>query len=322
MGSFVKEQWFILGMILSIGFALWFPRLSEYLKPYLTPMVFVSILLTALTISNVNFKEQLFNYKGILFNLGAVFILSPALFYGLGNLFYGSDPILLTGLIVLGSIPPTLVSHIVLTTRSRGNHSLSVINTIMSNLFTIFFTPLILSLLLPMETPNLMIPILEKLFFYIIIPVSISQIFIYFSRFPVDKYKDRLSIITQFLILVFIFYGIGSQYDYLSEEPLTILPLCLLLISIHLLIVLSVYLITRLLKYPLVDRIALMFSSSQKSLPVGLLIAASALDYTSALYPIVFYHILQLIFDGFISSYFAKQSTSNQQGETREKEND
>jgi sodium/bile acid cotransporter 7 len=228
----------------------------------------------------------------------------PICAWGLSQLLVGE---LARGLLVTASIPCTLASAAVWTRKAGGNDAVAILVTVVTNSLCFLVTPLWLQVLLGAGTKQdrLLAEVL-KLLVFVVLPIFIGQLCRLHFRFAdwATRNKARLSVLTQCGILYTVFIGAIKTGDKLvaaATSQLVIVETAMMIgvvLGLHLAMLGLGWLLSRLARVERSDAIAVAFASSQKTLAVGLQLAA---EYQASLLPMITYHAGQLILDTLIA---------------------
>lgn len=223
------------------------------------------------------------------------------------------------GLLIAASVPSTMAAASVWTRKAGGNDAVSLLVTLLTNSACFIVTPLWLQLMLPsletsqgfqMDTGFLM----QKLLVSALLPIIAGQsarMIPGIAAFA-DRRKVPLGVIAQGCILVMVFWesikaGPQAATGALSGGIGAIALVWLSCIVLHLAGMLLAVSASRLLRFERADRAAIAFAASQKTLPIGVYIAAtfSAAGAPLAVLPMLMYHASQLFLDTAVADRLA-----------------
>lgn len=251
----------------------------------------------------------------VLVNVG----LLPLFAWGISQ---GLEADLGAGLLVAAVTPCTLASASVWTRRAGGNDTVSILVTVITNLFCFLITPLWLGIMMAdrLGASNLQKELefgamAIKLALLVVLPMSLAQLLRLDKRFAewATKQKPATSILAQCGILSMVLLGainVGLRLKDPSQPSLNLLQIGVMLAAVCLVHVTMLYTgvgIAKLLRFTREDRIAVAFAGSQKTLTVGLLVAMSL---GVSILPMVWYHVSQLFIDTLIADRFRNTSAS------------
>ncbi len=200
----------------------------------------------------------------------ALFIIAPlmsfVLFMILASQGYGEGAV---GLLFVGAIPSTITSCIMLTKRYGGNAVGSLYNAVLSQILGVVITPLILSIVLTaqFETVSSFGTVLLSLVQKMILPFIVGQ-FLQQFKHRLGKPGQVVSFYGIFFILYMNLAKVASQGNLGNTLGALAIPLlaAIVLCTIQIFATYSQGLILRL---SIEDRIALVFTGSQKTLGMG-----------------------------------------------------
>jgi len=309
--AFVKNQWFLIGILLMIPAGYFFNTVGELLFQFIPLLTFTAIFMTGLNLEIKRFRltKPIWQIL-ILSNLTTSFI-APLIAYTLGQLFLSPESDLFKGLIVLSLLPTSLVSHIVLCHIAGGNSALSTVNTVISNIVSLLTIPLFLSFFLAKTVELSFLSLMSHLFFIILLPIILSQLTQLTFPVIIKTHKKKFTFLAQCIVLTFIYIGFSvnkallSNFASISHSlPITsqLSFIILLVVTIHFSLLGTAYLFGYWFKFALSEKISLLFSASQKTLPVGMSLMVTLFpNGKNASLILIFYHIFQLLFDSFLS---------------------
>jgi solute carrier family 10 (sodium/bile acid cotransporter), member 7 len=306
--SILARSWFLvlLTCVLVLGFCLPGSLESATRHVSLDVVVAVILFLMALALDSSSLRTALARPQAFLLGAAVNLGLAPPLAWLASQAFAGD---LAIGLMVVGSVPCTLVSAVVWTRRAEGNDAVAMLVTLATNLACFAVTPLWLGLLtgrlvggeLSLERMVL------KLGLTVAVPILTGQLLRRVDRLRIlaDRWKSSISVAAQIGVLITVFAGAthaGGRLRGLEDTVPSLVEWLLLgglTISLHLALVGAGWLGGRWLGLASAERIAVAFSGAQKTLPIGLLVAAQFGGLV--LLPMIVYHVVQLLLDTLIA---------------------
>jgi len=245
----------------------------------------------------------------VLLAVAVTYGLLPGLGWAVSRLFETPDYRL--GLLVVTSVPCTLVSAVIWTRRAGGDEATALIVT----LLTIATSWLVTTAWLLVTTGAAVSveagPLMLHLFAFLIVPVALGQL----GRWPAGpraaatRFKLSISVLAQLLVVTIILKAVVMALDRLGTNVKDHVPaligIALACVGMHLLAAAAGFWGGRLVGLDRGQCIAVAFSGSQKTLPVGvLLIDTSFPGFPLAVVPLLFYHVGQLLVDTLIADRF------------------
>lgn len=314
----VLQSWFLMGLLVLLPSGLaygllatsdWRAAVSECIQP--GPMTMAILFLMAFSLDSSRlrdaFRSPLPVVWGTIVNIG----LLPLIAWPVAAAFALPDFAL--GLMIAAVVPCTLATASVSTRQAKGNDAISLLVTLLTNLISVFLTPLWLKWTISMEADIDPRPVIVNLAITVLTPTILGQA----ARFApwlggvAKQYRTTIGIIAQCLVLVIVFkasINAGGELQRQSTWPagvefFAITGACA---GIHLAAMLIAHLGGRAVGIARDDRVATLFAGSQKTLPVGLLVAAMpAITHGRALpfitFPILIFHASQLLMDSAIA---------------------
>ena len=150
----VYNQWFVFALIFLIVIASQrqVPEKDQELKKLLVIYICVSIIffVTGCTLPSQTLLQNYSRWKLHLFCQIQSFILISAMVFGVVSACASShsfmDPGLLVGLLLMGCVPTTISSNVVLTQQAGGNQALTVVQSTLGNFLGPFICPLLIAM--------------------------------------------------------------------------------------------------------------------------------------------------------------------------------
>lgn len=214
------------------------------------------------------------------------------------------------GLFVAATTPCTLASAAVWTRRARGNDSVALMVTVLTNATCFLITPLWLFVMTgqqaraeSLEVSNMVV----RLGLLVVLPMTLAQTLRLVFR-PVAHWssanKTGLGVLAQCGVLSMVFMGAirtGLRISADGKQPLLLaefLVMVAAVITVHLAMLAAGMRVARLLGFGRKEEIAVGIAGSQKTLMVGLQVG---MDLGVSILPIVVYHVSQLFLDTIIA---------------------
>jgi sodium/bile acid cotransporter 7 len=230
-------------------------------------------------------------------------VLAPVTGLLVSQLFSLSLPLAI-GLIIISTVPPTISSGVVITEVSRGNAVLALFLTIGLNLLGIFTIPFLLNFCLhaagPIDIDQA--ALLFKMLFFVLLPFAIGKLIRSLSG------RNRISPIWSYVnsscVIFMVYSSIAESQE--AFKGLKVEDYALVLASVaivHIALLLINGQTGKLLKLRSADHKALVFVTSQKTLPISLAVIANIkIDTGSAIVVCLMFHFFQLFLDSFLAS--------------------
>lgn len=242
------------------------------------------------------------------------------------------------GLMITASVPCTLATASVWTRKAGGNDAVSLLVTLSTNALCLALTPLWLVLATAQSVRLDAWEMSATLAGTVLGPTLIGQA----ARLPAglrhvaDRRKTLINVAAQLLVLLLVLTAAGRggtvlRTSHASPGWWAVAVVWLSCIVLHTSAAMVGWHGSRLLGHTRTDAIAVTFAGSQKTLPIGLLLATDkslfgALDLPFLVFPMLLYHISQLFIDTWLAHRFASQPASEsrskveQPGDGREPE--
>ena len=180
MKKLLGKYWFFIGIMAMVFIALYLPFVGIFVKTHkiLSFGIFISFLLTGLTIETNHILKELQNIKVHVAALFSSLIFSPVIFYYFAHYFFSTSPDFVLGALIIGVAPVTVASGTVMTSIALGNVPLSLFICVLGNLFSIITIPVMVNLILQFGEVSINLPVakmLIELSFTVLLPVLIGQ---------------------------------------------------------------------------------------------------------------------------------------------------
>lgn len=226
------------------------------------------------------------------------------------------------GLIIACSVPCTMASASVWTRNAGGNDAVSLLVTLITNGFCFVIIPFWLAIGLGEDVHLDTLDLVRRLVLTALLPTIIGQLVrqLLLFRQIADRFKKELGTLALIGILMIVFRSALLNADYLTpgNSRLTILGLLMSVISCNFLHMGAMgigWTGSKLMRFKQKDLIAVLFASSQKTLPIGVFVATlpdvvSNEHSTLAVFPIIAFHVSQLFVDTFIASHLRSKNNS------------
>lgn len=205
----LEKTWLV--FLVAISVALIYPGFSSYLEPYLT---FLLILLMSFSTRDINLRE-LFNKK----------MLKNAFFMAVFNYLILSTITILAGLLVskeyfpgfvIMAAVPCAIAVIPYTNLLHGNKHASTAGLIMTYIFSLILTPLIIYLFFRQSVDVKVL--IEKILLLVILPLILAQFIKKFNH----KLHNHDKSITNLIFLVLMYGMIGLNQDIIINKFLSL----------------------------------------------------------------------------------------------------
>ncbi|MCG3148217.1 MAG: hypothetical protein PCFJNLEI_01660 [Verrucomicrobiae bacterium] len=317
MRARLKRYWFLIGMTAAIGGGFVFPETSRaYQRSGLVDWAIALVMFCGgLTLATDHILRQFHNWRAVLLSVLMMFVLAPLVIW-LGCaplwLFPGEQSSqLYMGFMILAAQSCTLGSGIVISTIARGNVPLALVITVLNSLLAAVLTPLILRLTLATQVSFDVLALTGKLALIIFLPVVLGQL----ARPVVARWLGVVpwlpALLTQLVILSLIFMAVGTAAEWLTRSPWLVLGLAGWILALHVAVLAVNYVTATLITRDQPSRRSLMLCASQKTLATGSYVWARhfVVNPLGGI-PLLFYHVVQLVFDSLLAHWLARQDAN------------
>lgn len=224
-------------------------------------------------------------------------------------------PAIRDGFLYLCVLPSTISSSVVLTAVAGGNTPGALFNAAFSNILGVMVTPVLVHFLMQKTGQSApFLPLLMKIMLLTLLPFGLGMALRPFLKRWVDAHKVWVARISN-LVILFIVYAAfcDSVVDRVWERHgwgLTV-GACLETTALFTLVSILTWMSCKALRLARPDLIAAYFCSVKKTLamgvPLAILIFGERDDLPLILLPVMLYHPLQLLANGVLASYRARQ---------------
>jgi solute carrier family 10 (sodium/bile acid cotransporter), member 7 len=323
MRTWLSKSWFLLALLVLLpGGMTWGWSTSEgwrvatagRIQPAATTVAV--LFLMSFSLDGHRLRESFRTPKpvlwGTLVNLGLLPLLAwpVAMSHGLADFSLG--------LMITATIPCTLATASVSTRQAGGNDAVSLLVTLLSNIVGVVLTPLWLKWAFSTSDGIDTGPIIRSLALTVLLPTiagQLARLIPPLGRFAIAR-KFQISIVAQCLVLLIVSktaIEAGGRLQVQSVWPTAFdfARLAIECTGLHVVAMIIAEYGGRGLGLSRLDRIATVFAGSQKTLPVGLLLAAMpavtgghVLPFIT--FPILLFHAVQLILDTAVADRMAR----------------
>lgn len=321
--QFLLGRWFLVSLAvlvptgLMIGRTATSPASVDFVAPLAGVIVPVVLFLMSITLDSKQLLKSLSRPIPVLWACGVNAVLLPLIAFPF-VLWQLTDDFRV-GLAISASVPCTMAAASVWTRRAGGNDAVSLLTTLLTNGLCFAYTPISLALLAGQEVEMDVAAMAWRLFKTALVPAAVGQIAraILLNVFPLDRIKTLLGVLAQIGILLIVFGASAKAGPRLAElgatEGSAVAVMAASCLLVHLIAAAVAYIGGRVMNFATGDATACLFAGSQKTLPIGLLIATDpamlgGANIPLAAFPILVYHMLQLFGDTVIADVLKKRA--------------
>ena len=317
--DWLKRRWFLVGLIVFIpaGILIGFQLPPETLLPVSRAveagatswMVAIILFLMSFSLDSRQIGKSLRSPGPVLFACLVNAAVVPLLAWPLMRLQLRPD--FSIGLMIAATVPCTMATASVWTRKAGGNDAVSLLVTMITNGLCFLVTPLWLNLATASNVEFDLGEMMRRLVMCALLPATIGQLvrLVPAAREFSVKHKPAIGAFAQAFILVIVFTAsllkIGPQLHQMDGGRAGALGLVVVWGSCILVHLAGLWIGWKgggLLGLSRGDRIAIAFAGSQKTLPIGLLVATHPAMFGDgsvplAIFPMLMYHVSQLFLD-------------------------
>ena len=303
----LKKHFLSLGLVLAIACALILPAPGIWMKTHGFVPVFV-IMIFLISGWQFNFRDANLNHKfGLTLGLAIFISLFLGPFTGMGAVeLFGFKAMTGLGLIVMCCGPVTLSSATVITGVAGGNSIWALFITIAMNLISIFTIPLMLKLSLE-KAEGVDISagkLLIKLILLVLLPFICGIVARKLSKI---KSHPLVGYIPSSCVILTVYAASAASRELFCKSSFSeMLLLILAAFTVHAALMLLAWGGGKLIRLEVPEMKALLFVSSQKTLPIAISVLAVLCDNPgAAIIPCILFHFTQLFTDSALASKLA-----------------
>ncbi|MEZ6065067.1 MAG: bile acid:sodium symporter [Planctomycetaceae bacterium] len=320
MIEFLKRRWFLLALVIVISTGqLLGSQASSFVQTTLLPpfggaakslLVGLVLLCMSVTLDGRRFRDALLRPLPVILAIAINIVMIPLGARLLMPLQLAPD--FAIGLLIAAAVPCTLAAASVWTRRAGGNDAVSLLATMLTNGLCFLYTPFWLKLFSDSSAEIDPWELVRKLLLTAMLPIALGQMIRLRRPWAVtaDRAKVPLGVVAQAVILVIVFVAsceaglrFGPHATTSTPPPgwLAVAVVVMSAMSLHLAAMIIAVLVGRILNIHRENLIAVAFAASQKTLPIGVLIATDphtfGTAYPWAVYPMLIFHAGQLFID-------------------------
>ena len=316
-----KIDKFVIAIILTIGFAYFFPfwgtpNSNVPINTISTIGIFLIFFFYGLKLSPNKLKAGLKNWKLHILVQLATFLIFPLIVIVFKPLFSSENSALIwLAFFFIAALPSTVSSSVVMVSIAKGNIPAAIFNASISGIIGVVITPLWMGLFLNNEQADFdFTSIYTKLIVQIILPVILGVLLQrYFGAFA-QKHSAKLTMFDKSIILLIIYKSFAESFYegvFSSVSLLDLFGLLIAVISLFFVVYYLIGFIAKRLHFSLEDRITAQFCGTKKSLVHGTVFSkilfGNMLSLGIILLPLMLFHATQIVIVSFIASKLSKR---------------
>ncbi|HRU06694.1 MAG TPA: bile acid:sodium symporter, partial [Candidatus Brocadiia bacterium] len=274
MGTFLKKNWFLLGLFCCIVLALTFPAPGRFLDDHGAKSVSIVLIffMSGVSIDTRRAKDDLWRWNAHVLIQTFSFGLFPAMVFWTSFWWLPAGP-LKTGVLLVAVLPTTISSCVVYTAAAGGRAPCALINAVAGNLLGVVISPLLLGLLagrqggIDLDSAGKTMVGLCQL---VLAPLLAGQVAARLSHWPVKIVGRVQRTAAPALILLILFCSFCQSAGALRGAVRDIWPVMLYLAAIHIVSVVLAKVCAAAFELPPDVRPAVVFCATQKTLSLGI----------------------------------------------------
>lgn len=220
------------------------------------------------------------------------------------------------GIAYLSVLPSTVSASVVMVSIARGNIPAAIFNASISSLIGVVITPAWMGIFggasgIPIDFTSTLV----ELTFKVILPV-VAGLALHGVIFPkIASQISKLKYFDQSVIMIIVYTSFAQSFAQEIFSPYQLSTLYIIaasMLGLFFFVWLLIYVLSKILGFPLEDRITALFCGSKKSLVQGVVIGKVIFPDPAilglVLLPVMLYHIQQLIAGSVIASWFERKN--------------
>ncbi|XP_022190136.2 sodium/bile acid cotransporter 7-B [Nilaparvata lugens] len=319
----LRKYWFLLGILGAIFLAELVPSLGATggpLKPEWTvKYVAVSLIffLSGMSLSFSEMKATTSRIKVHFYIQAFTFLFIPLLIMTI-NVFlrnvFAINEWILKGLATVSCMPPPVSSAVILTRAVGGNEAVAVFNSVIGSLIGLFFTPLVLLLMLGKTAVVSTLSSIYILCQTVLLPLLVGQTLRSTGLLKYGVHQLPLSSIGQMALLFIIFTTFCDAFR-THDIPMNAADILITVFLVVLIQMIFLYISFELSNYfsntfAPSDVVAITFCSTHKSLTLGIpilrILFSGYAHFSQITLPFLIYHPTQIILGGLLVPYLKR----------------
>jgi len=307
----LKRHWMLVGIALVCFWGYRYPDTGELISRYLAPMLAFLMFLLGTGIGFRRFRTRINTHRQVIFVMLFCYLVAPLVAFGIGKLFFRDHLAVYTGLILIGTTSTTLSTCVIFTRLAGGDEALALWLSVCSSLICTFISPVLIYLFLgaSVEVPVGMM--IRRLVFVLFAPLSAGMLLrALLGEKRVAPVGPILTRSCAVIILAVVMVSVAKGRNLLAGWHS--LPIVLAVAGLHLFMLLTVTLANIFADFPKRDKIATLFCSAEKTLQIPAYLAIEILFTPEAALAPVLHHVLQLIIDSLVVSYYSSGAAGNE----------
>ncbi|HEY1171935.1 MAG TPA: bile acid:sodium symporter family protein [Verrucomicrobiae bacterium] len=316
-----KFDWFLTGLVVAVLLAWFYPEPGAkggWLHADLLNKCGVALIffLHGVALSFAALKAGTLRWPLHLAVQSTTYLIFPVIGFAIYFLLRGSvDENLRLGFFFLCALPSTVSSSVAMTAAARGNVPTAVFNATLSSLIGVVVTPLWMGLV--MKTTGQSLPIgkvILDLIMWLVLPLVCGQLCRPWLGAFVHKHKKGVHVADRMTILILVYTSFAESTKQGVWSGQGVQTVVMTVVGSAVLFSLVMFITGKIcdrMKFPMDERITVLFCGSKKSLAAGVPMAQLIFGAHPALglllLPIMVYHSVQLIICGWLAGRWAER---------------
>jgi solute carrier family 10 (sodium/bile acid cotransporter), member 7 len=307
----VGHCWFYIALVIVFLIGWDVPAVGAWMKAANSTryLVAIAFLVNGLSLPSTLLVGTLRRWPALIAAVFIVFAVAPALVYGMRLVLPGSGTPLAMGFQFLAAVPTTLVTAVVLTRLAGGNSALALYITLLTNLLAVLVVPALMALTLGNAVHLDIVGTTLNLALIVVAPTLAGQLIRRAALAWADRHAHTFGLVSQGTVLLFLVTGLAELPRGQVSVAIGAVALAFALM-LHLAMLAAGDLAGRVLREEEPTRMALLFSSAQKSLVLSVYLYAQLFGgrpgFGLAVLPAIAYYLIELSLDSGIAQWWGR----------------
>lgn len=279
----------------------------------------IVLFLMSFSLDTSRLREALLHPQAVLWGTIVNLGLTPLVAWPIAG--WQARPDFSLGLMIAAIAPCTLATASVFTRRAGGNDAISLLVTLVTNVACVIVSPLWLTVILQSNTRVELTGVVSQLIYCVLLPTVIGQL----AQWPRSgatisiRYRKVMNTAAQWLVLLLVLMaatrgGVMLRHQPAGPSAIALAGLIASCIVVHLASLWLGWMGAATMRASKETAIAVALSASQKTLPIGILMATHPLvvrdDAPFITFPLLAFHAGQLLIDAMLADRWAAQQRS------------
>ncbi len=208
-----------------------------------------------------------------------------------------------TGFFYVAALPSTVSSSVAMVSLARGDVPVAIFNATLSSILGVFLTPALMAWYLHSSgAETSLLPTILKIVYLVLLPIIVGQVSRRWLAGWAQRHGSKIKLADRAIILSIVYGAFSDSVSagiWQQHDTLVVIEIAVLAVGLFAVIYGLTLLLTRVVRLPREERIAVLFCGSKKSLATGVplapIIFAGRGDIGLIILPIMLFHFFQLL---------------------------